>query len=102
VAPAAASPTQPAGLAALDHVNRARQLQRAHRLKEAAAEYRSALALDRRLSKAHYGLGMLLLGMGRTGEACRHLGAFLKLQPSSPDAPAVRQRIEGAGCPARD
>lgn len=99
-APPAATPVavvQP-GLAALDHVNRARQLRRAHRLAEAVAEYRSALALDGRLSRAHFGLGMLLVDMGRSSEACSHLAAFVRLQPASPDAATAQQRARGAGC----
>jgi regulator of sirC expression with transglutaminase-like and TPR domain len=38
-------------------------------------------------------LGMILARMGRTGEARRHLAAFLELDPGSPEAPRVRAML---------
>jgi hypothetical protein len=48
--------------------------------------YRRALAIEPRLSGAHYGLAFLLLRRGDTNDAAFHLEAFLLDPPRSPEA----------------
>jgi tetratricopeptide (TPR) repeat protein len=55
-------------------------------LDEAVRCYRRALAIEPRLSGAHYGLGFLLLRKGEVADAAFHLEAFLMDPPRSPEA----------------
>jgi tetratricopeptide (TPR) repeat protein len=61
------------------------------RLDEAVRCYRSALALEPRLSGAHYGLAFLLLKRNDTAHASLHLEAFLRNSKET-DARAARFR----------
>src|SRR4030081_1719094 len=53
---------------------------------EAIRCYRRALAIEPRLSGAHYGLAFLLLRRGEISDAAFHLEAFLMDPPRSPEA----------------
>jgi tetratricopeptide (TPR) repeat protein len=53
---------------------------------EAVRCYRRALAIEPRLSGAHYGLAFLLLRRGDVSDAAFHLEAFLMDPPRSPEA----------------
>jgi tetratricopeptide (TPR) repeat protein len=53
---------------------------------EAVRCYRRALAIEPRLSGAHYGLAFLLLRRGELNDAAFHLEAFLMDPPRSPEA----------------
>jgi tetratricopeptide (TPR) repeat protein len=55
-------------------------------LDEAIRCYRRALAIEPKLSGAHYGLGFLLLRRGDVSDAAFHLEAFLMDPPRSPEA----------------
>src|SRR6266513_1492619 len=55
-------------------------------LDEAVRCYRRALAIEPRLSGAHYGLAFLLLRRGDLSDAAYHLVAFLMDPPRSPEA----------------
>jgi tetratricopeptide (TPR) repeat protein len=55
-------------------------------LDEAIRCYRRALAIEPKLSGAHYGLGFLLLRRGDVRDAAYHLEAFLMDPPRSPEA----------------
>ena len=54
------------------------------RLDEAEAAFRQALALDAKLDRAWYGLGLTLIGLGRHDEAVAALKRNTELQPMSP------------------
>ena len=53
---------------------------------EAIRCYRRALAIEPRLSGAHYGLAFLLLRRGEAKDAAFHLEAFMLDPPRSPEA----------------
>ena len=53
---------------------------------EAIRCYRRALAIEPKLSGAHYGLAFLLLRRGDVSDAAFHLEAFLMDPPRSPEA----------------
>ena len=53
---------------------------------EAVRCYRRALAIEPKLSGAHYGLAFLLLRRGEVADAAFHLEAFLMDPPRSPEA----------------
>jgi tetratricopeptide (TPR) repeat protein len=53
---------------------------------EAIRCYRRALAIEPKLSGAHYGLAFLLLRRGEGSDAAFHLEAFLMDPPKSPEA----------------
>ena len=55
-------------------------------LDEAVRCYRRALAIEPKLSGAHYGLAFLLLRRGDVSDAAFHLEAFLMDPPRSPEA----------------
>ena len=55
-------------------------------LDEAIRCYRRALAIEPKLSGAHYGLAFLLLRRGDVGDAAYHLEAFLMDPPRSSEA----------------
>lgn len=66
--------------------NMAIALSRIGRVEEATRAYRKALEIDPRLSGAHYGLAFLLIKRGDTGDAEKHLKAFLAEPPHGPEA----------------
>ncbi len=69
---------------AADWFNLAFLLERANRLAEAEAAFRSALDLDNQLDRAWYGLGVTLVRLGRLDDALVALKRNTKLQPLSP------------------
>jgi len=76
----AAHPRRHAG----DWFNLAFLLESQSKLGEAEAAFRQALALDDRLDRAWYGLGLTLIRLGRLEEAVPALKRNTELQPMSP------------------
>ena len=80
-------------LALRDHPDDLRVLQnmaiaysRTGRLEEAIRSYRRALEIDPSQSGAHYGLAFLLIKRGDSGEAAKHLEAFLAGPPEGAES----------------
>ncbi len=69
---------------AADAFNLAYMLERADRLAEAEQAFRQALAIDERLDRAWYGLGLTLIRLQRLDEAVAALRRNTELQPMSP------------------
>ncbi len=69
---------------AADWFNLAFLLEAADRPADAAAAFRSAIALDDKLDRAWYGLGLALIRLGQTDEAVAALKRNTELQPMSP------------------
>jgi tetratricopeptide (TPR) repeat protein len=73
---------------------------------EAIRCYRRALAIEPKLSGAHYGLAFLLLRRGDANDAAFHLEAFLMDPPRNPEAERwvkhaqkTLEELKGAGPP---
>jgi tetratricopeptide (TPR) repeat protein len=70
---------------------------------QAAAAYRQALAIEPAYADAHCNLAEALEDLGRAGEARRHWVAYLDLDPDSPWAKRIRDRLDGQSeAPPRD
>lgn len=76
----AAHPT----VSAANWFNLAYLLEADDRLDEAESAFRQAVALDDKLDRAWYGLGLTLIRLGRHDEAVKALERNTKLQPMSP------------------
>lgn len=76
----AAHPTLSAG----NWFNLAFLLEADERLDEAETAFRQAVALDDKLDRAWYGLGLTLIRLGRHDDAVKALERNTKLQPMSP------------------
>lgn len=72
--------------AAAHWFNRGYVLEQLRRPEAAEASFRRALALDQRLDRAWYGLGLTLIAQGRLDEALQALQRNTELQPMSPYA----------------
>jgi len=49
----------------------------------ATAAFEAALAADPTMAEAHYHLGTILVGQGKTAEAIEHLEKYLSLNPEN-------------------
>lgn len=67
-----------------DWFNLAFLLEAGDRVEEAEAAFRRAVALDAKLDRAWYGLGLALIRQRRYGEAVEALKRNTELQPMSP------------------
>lgn len=68
------------------HTEKAEQALRANDMASAEREYRIILAIDPQSSQAWTGLGVLLYGTGRTGEAVPALQNALRIDPGAANA----------------
>jgi predicted Zn-dependent protease len=68
------------------HTQKAAAALRAHDMVTAEHEYRAILAINPQDSQAWTGLGVLLYGTGREGEAVPALQNALRIEPSAPNA----------------
>lgn len=60
---------------------------------QAAAEYRTVLAMDDRDAVAHRNLAIVLLQLGRRAEAAEHLRTTLRLIPNEPVTAQILREI---------
>ena len=71
------------------HFNHAFVCEELGRLDEAEVGFRAAIALEEKMDRAWYGLGLVLVRQGRLEEALAALKRNTQLQPMSPDRKSV-------------
>lgn len=66
------------------HFNLAYLLEQQRRMDEAEVSFRTAIAMDEKLDRAWYGLGLVLIQKGQADDALQALKRNTELQPMSP------------------